>query len=909
MKSLLTVIGLFIYMNVYSQKTDWVNAPLNPIAFEYKLEHFNLKGDVYASKSNIFSKDGLVIYENGISTKQFLYKNNQLYADTEGRLFEVNKEGYVTKMTYASAGVHTQSYIYNSKGLLTNVTNTKGYVANYEYDTKGRVIKSTSGTYIKEYTYQQEGSHLIVMEKDLSKTPVQVNKKIYKNGHCIGSNDYMFKVDYDVFGNLSSSNTYAPIFYSDIEKGKNEISMVWKKPYSYSYNPINDCSFFINGKQIGFLYTQVINKIDLMIYDPFQEKYFILPDAFNESKSGVKQLFTKVYIDSNAFFDTSNDSKALIYKGDRISNTIYLRTGSLKDFDLYNYYILYDEFLNKTFYCKYDPNAKFTFYPLQQISPTDNVFYIRSEEGVLTVDKGKKVKNEDYTISYNNDDGVLLKGNQPIYYLPNYKKAVAKTLYAGRYYNSKTDTFKDGASTSTTINNEVTKTTTGCVSGNCTEGYGEYITLNNTSLKGFFVNSVLNGFAVQTFENGDNFTGNFVNGKKDGYGIYNWVATNTQYYGEWKDDKINGYGYLVVNNETTQAGIYTNGKITTDLFVDYKNKKLSNNCLGNCYNGYGVIKYDNGDGYTGFFLNGNPYKVGNRNWKSNNSFYVGQFDTTGQINGTGMYVDSNSVYFGDINKGKLTGKAVKTSISTAEETYGEFNNGVLIKDNKTTSSTCLSGDCLNGFGEQKTINNSTIKGFFINGKPNGFGTEIYSDGSGYYQGTFKDGLRDGYGFYKWFKSEQQYIGFWKAGLQHGYGYYIDKGVVFQAGYYENGKQTRNMLTQDFINKKVNGNCIGDCVNGFGSYKYSNGDMYTGFFSNNNRNYVGGYTWATGNVYTGEYYNNLGNGQGEEYYSSTGTTYRGSFLNGKRQGLGAYFNKAGAIQSKGNWENGELKTTN
>lgn len=223
------------------------------------------------------------------------------------------------------------------------------------------------------------------------------------------------------------------------------------------------------------------------------------------------------------------------------------------------------------------------------------------------------------------------------------------------------------------------------------------------------------------------------------------------------------------------------------------------------------------------------------------------------------------------------------------------------------TATCISGNCNDGYGEQKTTYGSTISGFFKNGKPNGFGKETFSDGSGFYEGTFKDGFRDGYGFYLWNSDKQYYIGQWKAGKFHGYGYTKKGTEVLQAGYYENGKQTRNMLTQNFINKQAVGNCIGDCNNGFGFYQYANNDKYVGFFTNGKRNYIGAYTWVTGNAYMGEFYSDQLTGQASELYITDGYTYYGTFTNGKRNGLGAYFNKSNQLVSKGLWENGILKT--
>ncbi len=688
MKAILTLIGLFISMSIYSQKTDWVNAPLNPIAFEYKLEHFNLKGDIYANRKQMFSKEGLMIFENQFSTESFLYKNNQLYADTSGRLFEFNSQGYISKMTYASSGVQTQSYTYNNKGLLIKVTNTKGYNAVYDYDINNRLIKSVVSGVTKEYSYQKKGEELLITEKDLSKSPITQSILIYKNGHLIGKDDNRFNNNYDKYGNLISPFMGETLFYSEVENKTNEISLVYEKPSYGSINLLYGCKFYINNKRVEILFTKVINRKDLMIYDPFKQKYLIIEDAFNDTKSGKKQVFSKVYIDAHSFLDFSESFEQLCYKGTSLVNALYLRKSSLKVYNQYNNYICYDDFIDKTLFCKFNPNEKFSFYPLQEVNSKENLFFLKGNDGIFYVEKGKVLSSAEHTFAYNNNDIVLFKNNEPKYYFPNYKNALDATVYPGRAFNNKTDTY--------------------------------------------------------TLE------------------------------------------------------------------------------------------------------------------------------------------QSNS------NQNNVTETNLKTPI--------------------TPDSYCVSGNCTDGYGELK-LSKSNIIGFFKNGKANGYGKEVFNDGSGYYQGTFKDGFRDGYGYYEWLKLKQSYIGFWKSGYQHGYGYYIEKGIVFQAGYYENGKQTRNMLTQDFKNQKLVGNCIGDCVNGFGSYKYSNGDIYTGFFSNNNRNYVGGYTWASGNIYTGEYYNNLGNGQGEEYYGSSGTIYRGAFSNGKRHGLGAYFNKSGAIQSKGYWENGELKTTN
>jgi hypothetical protein len=142
---------------------------------------------------------------------------------------------------------------------------------------------------------------------------------------------------------------------------------------------------------------------------------------------------------------------------------------------------------------------------------------------------------------------------------------------------------------------------------------------------------------------------------------------------------------------------------------------------------------------------------------------------------------------------------------------------------------------------------------------------------------------------------------------HGYGYLKKDKDITQAGYYENGKQVRNMLTQEYINKQWNGNCVGDCDNGFGYYKFNDGSYYVGFYTNKKQNYIGSYVFTNGTAFIGEWFNGNRTGQGTETYTNN-NNYRGGFVNSKRQGLGVYVDKNEKMISKGLWENGDLKTS-
>jgi len=675
MKHILASLILLFVVSANSQTIDWQNAPLNPIAVKYKLEHFNLKGDVYGYDHQIFSKEGYLIINNALAnSKVYIYdKNNRLLHNTEGETYKYNTQGYIAEQTYAHLGKKTIKFHYNSKGLLIKKEYDTYSVA-YEYDSLNRIIKQVSNILIINYTYKKDGDVLYVEEnKTTDEKNFNTIKHTFKNGHKIAFNTVKFEPTYDKHGNASIAGFNQTVLYSELSHTP-ELSIIYKKS-SYSINPLSDCKLYVNNKIVNFLNTRLINDKDVMVYNPFQENYMIIRDALDEAKSGKKQVFETVYLNTPNYLQIVEKSYYLFYKGISISNKMYLRNKSLKVYNQFNNMICYDDFLDKTYFLKMNPNEKYTFFPLEELQSEDNIFFIVNDEAKIFVEKGMALKNPEYTFAYNNNDFVLFKNNEPLYYFPNFKNAEKEVVHPGRKYNKATDTYK----------------------------------------------------------------------------------------------------------------------------IAKKNTKTPENI-----------------------------------------------------------------------------------------------------------STCLSGNCEDGYGELKT-DEYILKGFFKNGKANGFGKQNFNHNSNYYEGNFVDGFRNGFGMFTWYDTKEYYIGQFKNGTFHGYGYLKKGGEILQAGYYEKGKQTQNMITSDFKNKRANGNCIGNCSNGFGFYQFANRDTYVGFFTNGQLDKVGAYGWSSGDSYIGEIQNKNFSGQGVQYYKSSGTSYYGHFLSGQRSGLGVYLNKNKQISSKGYWQNGSLKT--
>ncbi|MBX2891313.1 MAG: caspase family protein [Saprospiraceae bacterium] len=100
-----------------------------------------------------------------------------------------------------------------------------------------------------------------------------------------------------------------------------------------------------------------------------------------------------------------------------------------------------------------------------------------------------------------------------------------------------------------------------------------------------------------------------------------------------------------------------------------------------------------------------------------------------------------------------------------------------------------------------------------------------------------------------------------------------------------------LLATAFIPNNLNAQCLsGNCQNGTGKYRYSNGTVYTGQFVNGNREGRGTLVFANNNVYEGQFSRNRINGEGSMTYSN-GDKYVGSWFMDQPNGKGKYYFKS------------------
>jgi hypothetical protein len=218
------------------------------------------------------------------------------------------------------------------------------------------------------------------------------------------------------------------------------------------------------------------------------------------------------------------------------------------------------------------------------------------------------------------------------------------------------------------------KKTTGCVSGDCNNGWGKW-NYNNGFYTGFWENGKKSGYGMYNWSKAGKYIGWWKYGEMNGHGIY-FYNEKDEMIGEFKNGKLNGYGESYYNGKWSQ-GIFKDGKLQTS-YTFYTNSSVKTGCVtGDCQNKYGRYKWSNGDQFTGFFKNGSMY-MGVYKF-TNGDKYSGMFNSQNRFHGNGRFFFINGGYYGgQWSNGKYNGKGYYKDVNKKIQ-KGVWNNGVLTR--------------------------------------------------------------------------------------------------------------------------------------------------------------------------------------------------------------------------------------
>lgn len=281
---------------------------------------------------------------------------------------------------------------------------------------------------------------------------------------------------------------------------------------------------------------------------------------------------------------------------------------------------------------------------------TKHGYWYKKPDGGVTVFFGNGEYSKESTLykyAPNNIDVIYQGKNQSSkVVLKNYKNAQVNTVYSAVAFDSYDETV---------VNTTKKNTDAGeCIKGDCENGYGERKFSNGIIAEGFFQNGRPYGpMHLNTPAKNEsqlaNFKGNYTN--KAGM-VY-------RYYGNRYTDMIDYGKQIGVSNDATTKKTFTlnfkDGKVVSKTLMTNNG---NDGCIaGNCTNGSGVYKYDNGAFYFGTFKNGQRDGFGKLDFSSGN-FYIGEFSNN-NYSGYGTYTWSKyNFYMGEYKNGTYHGKGV-----------------------------------------------------------------------------------------------------------------------------------------------------------------------------------------------------------------------------------------------------------
>lgn len=273
---------------------------------------------------------------------------------------------------------------------------------------------------------------------------------------------------------------------------------------------------------------------------------------------------------------------------------------------------------------------------------------------------------------------------------------------------------------------------------------------------------------------------------------------------------------------------------------------------GNCKNGKGILIDEDGTKTKGSFINGEVEGYAEVTFKNGDKF-LGNY-IKGRRHGKGKYIRANKeiAYNGEWINGGVCLKGNCKEGKGVIKYFGPDYHCEMTGGFKNSELTGKVSFFCNSNGEREEFT-----GEYKNGKPNGYGVNIFSNGSKY-EGSLKDGNKHGKGTY-----------------------------TFSDGTYYKG---------DWVNDKENGNAI---------YTWKSNDTeckFEGVYKDGKRNGSGKYSCDNGESFIGYYKDDLFIGKGKLIYSDK-SSYEGDFKDGLFDGIGISKDSEGNIMYKGEYRKG------
>jgi len=226
-----------------------------------------------------------------------------------------------------------------------------------------------------------------------------------------------------------------------------------------------------------------------------------------------------------------------------------------------------------------------------------------------------------------------------------------------------------------------------CVEGDCKNGVGTYLFSNGT-YTGNWVNGKQEGKGIYRFDQGEVYEGDFKNNLRDGWGLFDY-GNGSRYEGQWKEGKKHGKGTYFQRDGEVYDGDWLNNLrsgIGSCSYID--NSRYKGQWSNNLRHGKGIFEFFNGDYYNGEYSFGKIEGDGIYYFNSGTlkgQRYEGQF-INNKFNGNGiLYYPDGAKVSGQFFNGHVHGWAVEYKKSGEINQSGFWQDGALVYEGDVNS--------------------------------------------------------------------------------------------------------------------------------------------------------------------------------------------------------------------------------
>ena len=438
---------------------------------------------------------------------------------------------------------------------------------------------------------------------------------------------------------------------------------------------------------------------------------------------------------------------------------------------------------------------------------------------------------------------------------------------------------------------------TGCLAGSCRDGPGTYRYADGVVVTATFAGGVPVGAVTYGYPSGDLYTGTVDARKPHGRGHHTFAGGAT-WDGTWE----RGFGL-----DGTLTGADGRVLLRGPYPGRWAGERGFRCASGTCTTGEGAGVWPDSTRYTGRWRDGFRHGAGTTTYPSRD--VVTGVRDRGALGGAGRIAYANGgAYDGTFRAGMRHGTGTYTDpaglVIRAGEWRDDFHTGrgrIVFPDLGERYEGDIDGGYAQGRGVLTLADSSRYDGAFAQGDFDGEGTMTYADGA-VYVGAWRAGQRDGAGTYTRpdgsgfagtfardrrsegtyrFATGATWAGRWTDGAGDGDGRYADPaGAALDAAPFD------ELWTPGTPASGTTAGCLrGDCVDGEGTFRWSDGTLYTGGFARGLRHGPGVHANALGTVFEATFRDGLVEGRGRISYGNR-DAYEGDLTaDGRRVGQG------------------------